>query len=58
MIHHKDIISSQEGYQNMKWFGAGTKKMSGLSFGDFIKLTKPPCTSTWVSQQRRLCGHQ
>ena len=28
IIHHKDIISSQERHQNMKYFDTGTKKMS------------------------------
>ena len=34
----EDIISSQEQHPNIKWFDAGTKKMSGPSFGTFIKL--------------------
>ena len=30
----------------MKWFDAGTKKMSVFSFSIFIKLIKVPCTKT------------
>ena len=38
----QNIISSQERHPNMKWFDAGTKKMSGSSFGKFIKSMKLP----------------
>ena len=31
----------------MKWFDAGIKKMSGPSFGSFIKLMKLPCIGSW-----------
>ena len=33
----------------MKWFDAGTKKMSAPSFGSFIKLLKLPCTGSWAT---------
>ena len=49
----KDIISSKERHQNMKWFDAGTKKMSVSTFGCFIKLMKLPCTAAWVSPRNR-----
>ena len=37
----------------MKWFDAGTKKMSGPLFGNFIESMKVQHTGTWVSQRRR-----
>ena len=40
----QDIISSQERHENMKWFDAGTKKMSCPSFSAFIKLINVKCT--------------
>ena len=48
-----DIISSQEQHQNMKWFYAGTKKMSVSSFGCFIKLIKVQCTKKWFSPRHK-----
>ena len=38
----------------MKWFDAGTKKMSVPSLGNFIKLIKLQCTGPWVSPRRRV----
>ena len=40
----------------MKWFNAGTKKMSVSTFGSFIKLMKLPCTAAWVSPQDRVAS--
>ena len=40
IIHHKDILSPQERHQNLKWFDAGTKKMSASAFSNFIKLIR------------------
>ena len=40
----------------MKWFDAGTQKMSVPSFSIFIKLIKVQCTGPWVSQQDRSIG--
>ena len=37
----------------MNWFDVGTKKMSGPSFGNFIKLMKLQCTGSWVLPRRR-----
>ena len=41
----------------MKWFDAGTKKMSVSTFGTFIKLMKVQCTETRVSPRDRRAGH-
>ena len=43
----------------MKWFNAGTKKMSAPSFSSIIKLNKVQCTMTvtWVLPQRRFPGN-
>ena len=54
IIHHKDIISSKEPHQNMEWFDAGTKTMSGPTFGNFIKLKKLHSTGSWVSPLDRM----
>ena len=40
----------------MKWFDAGTKKMSVSTFCNFIKLIKLHSTATWVSPRDR-CWH-
>ena len=45
-FHEKNDIKFD---QNMKWFYAGTKKMSVSTFGTFIKLMKVQCTKTLVS---------
>ena len=37
----------------MKWFDAGTKKLSVSPFGSFIKLMKLQCTASWVSPRDR-----
>ena len=50
---HKDILSSQERHQNMKWFDAGTQKMSVPSFSNFIKLIKVQCTGSEGHGSRR-----
>ena len=39
----------------MKNLNAGTKKMSGPSCSNFIKLIKVQCTGSWVSAWRRRC---
>ena len=44
---------SKEWHQNMKWFDAGTKKMSVSTFGTFIKLMNAQSTKTWVSPRDR-----
>ena len=42
----------------MKWFDAGTKKMSVSTFGSFIKLMKLRCTAAWVSPRDRCSAAQ
>ena len=57
IFHHKDIISSQERHRTMKWFDAGAKKMSGSSFGTFIKLIKVQCIGSWGLAQAQRAAH-
>ena len=53
IVHHKRHHFMTRTTSKHEMVQCWYKKMSVPSFSDFIKLSKSPCTSTWVSPLRR-----